>query len=319
MVRVLLLSILFLSLSGTMDALFSQSEQASWDGKKATLTLKKGKTKILPGIIIKKKSNGVVFNPDRLSIFHNAPEKLYPFSEVDMLVEMDGDTLYMSEDATAALLRAEALNAQLGSTFIQLNTGEILHGKVEFKKRALGPDYILFEDAFEYETSDLRALQTEKNRFVRVKGGLFQEGKWARQVEKGEIDIFILEPTAKLTAHYNIATGTISIGVKPEKFSRYFSKDGGDVQKTNFNNLKIALQDNQQSMKYLNEYDRLTNVRNGLIFSGIGIAIISIANAKRGEGLPGAAALGLCMATGSWIPHFKRGEKINDAIKAYNR
>ncbi|NOY76735.1 MAG: hypothetical protein GXO76_02570 [Calditrichaeota bacterium] len=91
-ISLLLLGAVLADMPLAVVGVHSRNEFKQWQGKADVLQLKDGR--ILPGKIVEIKKNGVVFDPNKLSILVNPPPKFYPFSDIRELVRKDGRIVY---------------------------------------------------------------------------------------------------------------------------------------------------------------------------------------------------------------------------------
>ncbi len=291
MIRTFVLIVLFVFCLNGMNNVSAQSaapgesEKTTWNGKKARLTLKEDRGIGIRGEIIRTEKNGVVFDPDRSSPFYDASARLYLFTEIDKLVGNDEETLYRSGEAVPEHVQIEETKDEpksaSDSSFIQLNSDKILNGNVELKSPFLRSRYLLFNESTKYDISAVKAFQNEEGYFVKVKYGFFKQEKLAKRVQRGKIDLYSVYVHSGSGVPI-FTTGHLSLGVSIPAKVDYFSKNGQDVQKASYGNLKKALFDNPESMKYLNAHRTLQFVAIGMVVAGLTTIIVSVANVEKG-------------------------------------
>lgn len=196
--------------------------------------------------------------------------------------------------------------------FVQLKNGDVHRGEIQYKKPFLVAPYVLVNNTHKYKLSNVKAYQT-KDGYFRTVPTILSGEVFARRVEKGRIDLY-----SRVDIYYNWDT----MGSITTTRYDYFIKDKQPLKKANYKNLKVALSDNPESMRYLKEYKILSFVQGGLAITCIGLFIAGISQIEddgltsTGKGLMVGAVL---VGNLSWIPHFIRPEKIEQAIKTYNK
>lgn len=83
------------------------------------------------------------------------------------------------------------------------------------------------------------------------------------------------------------------------------------------------LSDNEESMSHLKTYKTLKYVRLGLGLVGLGIVGVGLSKIDKEEGLTSSAKstiiVGAVVTNLAWIPSFMQSDRIDKAIKAYNK
>lgn len=126
--------------------------------------------------------------------------------------------------------------------------------------------------------------------------------------------------TFRYPAWGNIRYPTITVPYSYSYTEEYFSKEGVHIQKANYRNLKLALADNPEAMKYLRDYRRLHYLEIILALTGFGIMLRggNLMN-NREQGGTITLVRGFMIANLAWIPHFMKENKKRKAIKTYNK
>lgn len=216
------------------------------------------------------------------------------------------------------------LNAQDKNNFIIYNDGDTSYAKVELNQPFLGSSYLLVDDSIEVELSKVMYFQDNDNYYARV-NSLFGYDLYHR-IEKGNIDLFIDVEMVSTPGSFNtISTPggsftTFQGGGSYSYTDYYFKKDTMVLQEANYSNLVNAMQDNLKSMEYLNTYNTLGYVKYGLVIGGLGMIVGGLASASK-ENPPNLALIvgGAIVANIAWIINLIQDNKIEDAIKEYNR
>ncbi len=205
------------------------------------------------------------------------------------------------------------------SEHIQLRDGTILEASVEFNERLFRSNQIVFNDSVTYSLSRIEAYMDGVSYYRRVKTSPFSTNDFARRVEKGNIDLyefFEFKSSPMMNSNGYVTTTTSPVS------TQFFSKDGGPIQKVNARNLKKALYNNPVSMEYLNKRDQLTAVQVIGAIAGAAIIGISISNQIESDAEtinPTGLILGGLVVNGSiWLPHFRKQDLTQDAVRSYN-
>jgi len=216
------------------------------------------------------------------------------------------------------------LSAQQDSSYIVLARGEKINGKVEQKEPFLGTPYILFNDSTRYEMKDLRAYQNSDGYFAKLKTSW--SPTFVKRTIKGKIDFFSRTQWFMFPGNMQTVTtpgGPMTIGAGPTvqtQTEEYFCKNGIDVLEADYGNLKDALADNPQSMAYLNEYHTLQTWQWSLAGGGLALVIAGLATMEKGSKKPpGLIFVGASVSFSAWIPYLLKSDKIQLAIKVYNK
>ncbi|MBI1806243.1 MAG: hypothetical protein HYR76_04225 [Ignavibacteria bacterium] len=214
------------------------------------------------------------------------------------------------------------VHAQDTSGVIQLASGQRLTGKVEYKQPFLAKPYVLLNDSIKYKIEEIRAFQCANGYFAKLP----KSSKVVRRTLQGKIDLYQDVQSYFIPGQsYTVNTpGGSFVQSTPASFNTYtldyFSKNGGDILDASLGNLKTALVDNPESMKYLSEYQTLNLVQWGLVGTGLGMVITSFLTATKEDG-PNKGLLigGGVTAVLGWIPKLMKDGKMEDAVRVYNQ
>ena len=212
--------------------------------------------------------------------------------------------------------------AQNGDNYIKLKNGEIISGKIEYKKPFLGSPYILLDDSIEYKIENILLFQSNDGYFRKVDKN---RNEFAQRVMEGKIDLY-RETSMYFTPGNVVSTQTpggtqtmYTPGYTSSVDYDYFSKDGGEILEASYSNLLSALSDNNESIKHLKTYNTLNVVQWILVGSGIGLLIAGLATSSKEELNTGLMITGGVVALLAWIPHLIGKSEYRKAIEVYNQ
>jgi hypothetical protein len=207
-----------------------------------------------------------------------------------------------------------------GAEYVELETGEVLYGRVEFHKPEFSKGYLMIDKSTRVEAEDVRAYQNEDGYFRRVSG---RPPKFARRVRRGRLDLYeraeyvfspmIMMPGAPGAPPIMMGGhgGDVSFG--------YFAKGEGDVHPLKYGPLREAVSDDPASLRHLNQYRALGYVQIGLVAGGLGLIVASLAQLEPKEDPPPMLFVGAGVAVTAWVPHLLRSGKLEAAVNTYNR
>lgn len=215
--------------------------------------------------------------------------------------------------------------------FVGLKTGEKFYAKrVQIKSPLLKSNYFLLDDSLKFPISAVKYYQNENGFYLRISNP-YERDDFARRVISGRISKYSISKT-----YYNNPMGPYGygpyggyggLGYSPTttKNIYFFSKDEGELQNFNYENLREAMSDNPGSMEMLNKYRKDKYVETGLGIAGAAILIGGLANTfKQGQMPDGsirmspAVYVGVGIMSIPWITGFFKKDKITEAIEIYN-
>lgn len=203
-------------------------------------------------------------------------------------------------------------------SFIKLNDDKVVYGNVKIKKELFSEPKIILNDTTEYDVSDVKCLQSEDGyyRVFKAKGS-FSKDKLVKRTTEGKIDLY----SDYVTSYVHNAAGPSYSTTSYQEV--YFSKNDGKVIGINYDNLLNNLSDNEESMSHLKAHKTLKYVRLGLGLVGLGIVGVGLSKIDKEEGLTSSAKstiiVGAVVTNLAWIPSFMQSDRIDKAIKAYNK
>ena len=210
---------------------------------------------------------------------------------------------------------------------IIMKSGEKLCGHVLYKNPTFGKEHLLLNDTAKIDIAKVKTFQTQDGYYGTVDPGFSFSPKVVRRMKTGKIDFYSATNTTYMPGQSHTVrtaggsyTTTSSFGSTMTNVYEYYSKDGSDIKKCSYGNLREALADNPASMKLLNEHRTLIYTQVGLVAAGLGTIAATLATMKKGrDTAPPGIFIGAAIAVTSWIPHLMRQGKIEDAIETYNR
>jgi hypothetical protein len=209
------------------------------------------------------------------------------------------------------------------ASFILLENGDKLYGKVEKVVPYAGQAYLLLDGSERHNFEDVRAYQEENGFFVKLRATPWNY-EFVRRVIEGKIDFFSsthltliderygypFDPYRPYRRHAVVASENID----------YFSKDGIDLLPVNFHNLYEALSDNPESMEYMNNYRTMEILQWGLLAGGTAVTLIGLSSSNyQTHYVSPLVYIGCLTTVSAYIPFFMKDTKLQLAIKVYNR
>lgn len=229
------------------------------------------------------------------------------------------------------ILFSRAAISQNSKEFIYLfSEKKIESNNIKIVEKTFSNNYFVV-DAKEFKSEEVAFYKNEKGFFANIKNlSLFGGSAYAQREVTGKINLFskefttnsmIMGPNGMMMGGFGTNTSV----------SYYYNKgEFGVLKKTNFNNLKIDLNDNPNSIIHLNKYKSISQrgtilyVVGGIIATvGLATFINKTANVPSDEvtGLGGSyAALGVGFGT-ILVNYFTTKDKqkyIEKAIEVYN-
>lgn len=201
--------------------------------------------------------------------------------------------------------------------FVSLRSDSLLSGSVTQKTRILGADSLIVNDSLRFDQDRVQAFRIDDMTYRRG-----PDGDWVQLAQRGPIDRWT-RTEMKMgapTVTYN-ADGQVQHTSSPPQLvkAEYFSVAGRPVQDVDPEALRPVVQEVPKSQKYLDQYQTLGRLQLGVGLAGLAVAIGSFATYSEGDGVPSGVFIGAGISSTSWIFHFARQPKLNQAIEAYNR
>lgn len=258
---------------------------------------------------------------DKIETIPDLSLREYPdidYSKYDSLIKVE-EGFYKYRTIFSLLIKPDPFEKFYPSgNYLKLKTGEEIYDNFTLNNSAWVNPHIILEDQTRIDFYELECYQYEYDYFQNIPS-FFNKGKLAKRIIKGKIDLFSITSTNSTPENF---TNMNSIGFSYPTRNDYFEKDDGVLNKVNYKNLKVALADNSESMKYLSEYKTLTTIQWGLCFTGIGLMVggaimMHDDDNMNSEGIP-IMIIGSVVNMSCIIPYFNKSEKIEEAIEAYN-
>ena len=205
-------------------------------------------------------------------------------------------------------------------TYIELNSGEIIKGKVNIKHPVFAKKYLTLNDSTNYTLDKVKSFQTDDGYYT-----IFNKSddhyKMLRREKQGKIDLYssysMSSTGGSFTAGYG---GSVSYSpgmVTTAKFDYYMKN--GIIKELDYDNLEIDLSDNEKSMGFLKSYKTLVYVQWGFFAAGAVMIISALAQADKETGLPKGQFLGGGIVMGlAFIPSLMKDDKLKQAVRVYN-
>ena len=244
----------------------------------------------------------------------------HAFAQQDTTVSKD-DQMQLVQDSS--VVGEDTSAADEYGSFILLENGDKLYGKVEKVVPYAGQAYLLLDGSERHDFGNVRAYQDDNGFFVKLRSTPWNY-EFVRRVIEGKIDFFS-------STHLTVVDEGYGYPFAPYRSYRrravvasenidYFSKDGVDILPVNFHNLYEALSDNPESMKYLNDYRTMETLQWGLLAGGTVVTLIGLSSSNYQTHYVSPLVYVGCLATVSaYIPFFLKDTKLQLAIKVYNK
>lgn len=217
-----------------------------------------------------------------------------------------------------AILCSISLYAQNDKYFIKLRTGETKFGKLEYKVKLFGTDYILMNDSIKYLLTEIKSYQVEEGYFIRTSDF---RNKFAKRIKEGKISLYAESYSFATSGHTVSASfkgGSVPIHIGGSASFEYFTKGNDELKEVNYANLYKALSDNQLSLEHLETSRTLKYVTWGLAITGVALLIGSKAGSKC-EVNETMIGFGITAGISAWITSMISSNKQETAIEVYNR
>ena len=207
------------------------------------------------------------------------------------------------------ILYSQGLKKTDDSNYVKLKNGKILYGDIRFTQDRLDNILASFNDTllislYEIENISINSKYlTIYHKPTRFGSDYKIENILLKRIRNNNLQVY---------SNYNpfkINDNNISYD--------YFSKDNNTMQEVNYQNLTKSLNDNQESMDILEQYNFFNKLALKLLFVGLSTAIYGILS-DRPEGKY-IQYFGITCSAGSIVSFFIKKNKLNDAIDIYNR
>lgn len=219
--------------------------------------------------------------------------------------------------------------------FVGLNNGEKVYARrVQLKSPLLKSNYFLLDDSIRFSVSAVKYYQNDNGFFLKI-ADPYGRDDFAERVVSGRISKYFISRTSYNNyygpgyggygGYGGWGYGGLGWGGGPSRRNIYFfTKDDGDLQSYNYNNLREALADNPGSLEVLDQYRKSRYIENGVSLVGAGLLIYGLTQSfnmtgtNNNSGLSptvyaGAAVISIPLITGL----FKK-DKLTQAIELYN-
>lgn len=273
-------------------------------------------------IVSKKVIKNIFEGPDTLR-FEDLLSKDYTklnLEEYEVL-RFNEDNLDSEEIAYHIQLKVEDEIVINSEYFIELENGKMILGEFEEKHPIFAKIYFLTSDENRIELEEVKSYKNEDGFFHKVPDP-FSTTAFARRIVEGKIDLFSKKVSQSIPMSGAGGFTSFSPGFSFEYDIAFFKKNG-EILKANYPNLKIAINDNQNCVEYLNKYKTLNYVQGGLIITGLGMIIGAFTSVDKDEGISDGGKLlaitGGIVINSNWIPYFMKLDIIEDALREYNR
>lgn len=221
--------------------------------------------------------------------------------------------------------------------FIGLYNGERIYAsKIRMKSPLFKGDFFLLDDSLRYPTNSIKYYQNRDGFFVRV-GDVTGRNAFAKRIMDGRISKYYTTVSAYQDPYFwgNPYYGGRYYGSRygygmpynsgmSSRRIYFFSKDGGELQDFNVNNLQEAMADNPASLETLRRYRQSRVIETGLSLVGAGLLAYGLSQSftQTSYGAQFSASPLLYAGVGvSVIPIVTRlfkKDKITQAIELYN-
>ena len=231
--------------------------------------------------------------------------------------------------------------AQVGSDndprtqFVGLMNGQKVYAKrVQLKNPFLKGSYFLLDDTLRYPLNSVKYYQNDNGYFLRISNP-YDRDDFAKRTISGRISKYYVSKT-----YYNNMYGPYGgyggygyggfggygWGMPSSRNIYFFTKDDGELQSYNFNNLREALADNPGSVQLLNQYRKGKYVETGVSIAGAAILLYGMSqtfkNYQNSQGQGGSVAptvyVGAAVISLPWITGLFKKDKITQAVELYN-
>jgi len=217
--------------------------------------------------------------------------------------------------------------------FVGLANGQKVYARrVQVKSPFLKSNYFLLDDSIRFETSAVKYYQNENGFFLKISDPYGGSDDFAQRVLNGRISKYYISKT-----FYNNYSpygpygygryggfGGYGMGGSNRRNIYFFSKDNGELQSYNYNNLYEAIRDNPGSVELLNQYRKSKYLETGVSLAGAGLLIYgftqSFRNSSNNAGFqvnPTVYA-GAALISIPWLTGIFKKDKLTQAVELYN-
>jgi hypothetical protein len=199
---------------------------------------------------------------------------------------------------------------------------------IKYHRQSLGKDYFIV-DSLRIYSGSVKFYNNETGFYAQNENGDF-----IRMIKEGRVNLFEYKFTTYQPApgYYNPYTGIYFPSLNPpiqETFTKYYYNKGfGDLKKVNYQNLKIDLSDNPESMFHIIKYKSLRKAQISTFIIGsacmFGPLIVSNITGTQNSKLASASFIGgVCVGilafSASGVIKYIEPNSLRLAIYDYNR
>jgi len=219
--------------------------------------------------------------------------------------------------------------------FVGLANGQKVYARrVQLKSPFLKSNYFLLDDSIRYEVSTVRYYQNENGFFLKISDPYGGTDDFAQRVLSGRISKYYVSKT-----FYNNYSpygpygygrygyggfGGYGWGNSSRRNIYFFSKDNGELQSYNYNNLREALRDNPGSLELMDQYRKSKYLETGVSLAGAGLLIYGFTQSFRnsanttGFQVNPAVYAGAALISIPWFTGIFKKDKLTQAVELYN-
>ena len=216
--------------------------------------------------------------------------------------------------------------------FVGLANGQQVYARrVQLKSPFLKSNYFLLDDSIRYEVSAVRYYQNENGFFLKISDPYGGTDDFAQRVISGRISKYYVSKT--FYNNYNPygygrygygGFGGYGMGGSNRRNIYFFTKDNGDLQSYNYNNLREALRDNPGSLQLMDQYRKSKYVETGVSLAGAGLLIYGFTQSFRnsantaGFQVNPTVYAGAALISIPWLTGIFKKDKLTQAVELYN-
>lgn len=213
--------------------------------------------------------------------------------------------------------------------YLVTNKGEEYHGQVKITQDMWGKMTLLYNDSLTFNMNEVRRFENGSGYFAVI-----------QDIKTGSNSAILGSIVLK-----RVARGNVEVYEKFDFSGRnsnnkpnydYFNRRNDLIRKVEYDNLKAALKDNEQSMRYLKQYKTYKILNIGLLGLGLATTFYGLVTSSSESGeetqidpatgkpagdfkLNSTAYVGIGVTLTSFVPYFLKSSKLKQAIDAYNR